>query len=149
MTGRRLEIGLPRDLSAAGLARRELRLNFAGLVHRRVLHDLCVVVSELVTNAIMHGQGEIRLWLEHDAGRVRGEVIDAGTGFEREVRETGPYATSGRGLLIVERLTTRWGVHEGTTHVWFEMLTGSHGPQAAGPLVGAERRPPQLPPDDE
>ena len=74
-----------------------------------------------------------------------GEVIDAGGGFEHVLREAGPYATSGRGLLIVDRLTTRWGVHEGTTHVWFEILTGSHAQQGTGPHVGEERRPPQLP----
>ena len=63
-----------------------------------------------------------RLRLQVDAGAVRGEVVDAGSGFEHELREAGRSATSGRGLLIVDRLTTRWGVYEGTTHVWFEML---------------------------
>jgi anti-sigma regulatory factor (Ser/Thr protein kinase) len=148
MTGRRVDIELPRDLAAPAVARRELRLRFAGLLHQRVLNDLYVVVSELVTNAVMHGQGAIRLRLEQDAGDIRGEVIDAGSGFEHEVREVGPVATSGRGLLIVERLTTRWGVHEGTTHVWFELLTDSQGREGTGPLVGEESRPPQLPPGE-
>ena len=149
MTGPCVDIALPRDLSAPAVARRELRLRFAGLLHQRVLDDLSVVVSELVANAVVHGQGEIRLRLEYDAGDMRGEVVDAGSGFEHEVREAGPFAISGRGLLIVERLTTRWGVHEGTTHVWFEMLTGSHGRHGPGPLVGEESRPPQLPRRDE
>ena len=48
-------------------------------------------------------------------------------------------------VVIVDRLTTRWGVHEGTTNVWFEMLTGSRGRQRAGPHVGEESRPRQLP----
>ena len=148
MTVRRVDLELPRDLSAPAIARRELRLRFAGLLHEGVLHDLYVVVSELVTNALMHGQGAIRLRLELDAGDMRGEVIDAGSGFEYEVREAGPFATSGRGLLIVDRLTTRWGVHEGTTHVWFEMLTDSPGRHGIGPLVGEKRRPPQLPRHD-
>ena len=104
MPARRVDIELPRDPSAAAVARRELRRRFAGRLHHHVLHDLCVVVSELVTNAVMHGQGEIRLRLEHDAGDVRGEVIDAGSGFEYQLREAGPFATSGRGLLIVDRL---------------------------------------------
>ena len=113
------------------------------------MHDLYMVISELVTNAVMHGQGEIRLRLEHEAGHVRGEVIDAGSGFEYELREVGPFETSGRGLLIVDWLTTQWGVHEGTTHVWFEILSGSRGRQGAGPLVGEKRRPPQLRNRDE
>jgi len=115
------------------------------MLAERVLVDLYVVVSELVTNGVVHGQGAIRLRLQVDAGNVWGEVIDAGGGFEHALREPGPVATSGRGLLIVDRLTTRWGVHEGTTHVWFAMLTGARARHGAGPHVGEERRPPQLP----
>ena len=147
MAGRRVDIDLelPRDPDAATVARRELRRRFAGMLHQGVLGDIYLVVSELVTNAVIHGQGEIRLRLEHDAGDVRGEVIDAGSGFEYELREVGPFATSGRGLLIVDRLTTRWGIHEGTTHVWFEILTRSRDRQGTGPLVGEESRPPAAP----
>jgi len=118
---------------------------FAGGLPEPILDELRLVVSELVTNAVVHGQGAIRLRLHVDAGEVWGEVIDAGGGFEYALHEAGPTATSGRGLLIVDRLTTSWGVHEGTTHVWFEMLTGSRGRPGAGPHVGEQNRPPQLP----
>lgn len=140
-----VDVSLPRDLSAAALARRELRRRFAGVLHQHVLDELYLVVSELATNAVVHGRGAIRLRLQVDDGDVWGEVIDAGGGFEHELREADPDATSGRGLLIVDRLTTRWGVHEGTTHVWFEMLTGSRGQPGAGPHVGEQSRPRQLP----
>jgi anti-sigma regulatory factor (Ser/Thr protein kinase) len=113
-------------------------------LHQDVLDALFLVVSELVTNAVLHGQGAIRFRLQLDAGELRGEVIDDGCGFEHELRAAGPDATAGRGLLIVDRLTTRWGVHEGTTHVWFEMLTGSRGQQRAEPHGGDERHPRQL-----
>ena len=33
----------------------------------------------------------------------------------------------GRGLGIVERMTRRWGIREGTTHVWFELDPGGSG----------------------
>lgn len=122
---------------------------FSGVLDRGVLDDVVLVVSELVANAVGHGQGEIRLRLAHDAGVVRGEVIDAGSGFEYELRKVGPFATSGRGLHIVDWLTARWGVHEGTTHVWFEILSDSRARQGAGPLVGEESRPPQLRDRDE
>ena len=140
-----IDLALPRDPSAAAEARRELRRRLDGTLHQDVLEALSLVVSELVTNAVIHGQGAIRLRVHVDAEALRGEVIDDGGGFEHELRAAGPHATAGRGLLIVDRLTTRWGVHEGTTHVWFEMLTGTHGRPGAGPHVGAERRPPQLP----
>ena len=145
MDGRRvgIDVELPRDTSAAAAARRELRETMAAKLPQPVLDDVALVVSELVTNAVLHGQGGIRLRLQVEAENVRGEVIDAGGGFEHELRELGLFATSGRGLLIVDRLTTRWGVYEGTTHVWFEMLMGGHGPHRA-PRVGEEYRPPQL-----
>ena len=140
-----IDIALPRDPSASADARRELRLRLADRLHQDVLDALSLVVSELVTNAVVHGRGAIRLRVQVDAGDLRGEVIDDGGGFEHELRAAGPHATAGRGLLIVDRLTTRWGVHEGTTHVWFEMLTGTHSQQGAGPHVGEELRPRQLP----
>jgi anti-sigma regulatory factor (Ser/Thr protein kinase) len=85
------------------------------------LGDLELVVSELVNNALLHGSGEIRLALQLDGDRVSGHVVDAGKGFsttrlERRVDETG-----GFGLGIAGRLSSRWGVRDGASHVWFEM----------------------------
>jgi anti-sigma regulatory factor (Ser/Thr protein kinase) len=145
VTTANIDVALPRDASAAAVARRALREMCNSTLQQGVLGDLILVVSELVNNAVLHGQGAIRLRLQLDAGDLRGEVIDGGGGFEHELRAAGPHATAGRGLLIVDRLTTQWGVHEGTTHVWFEMLTGSRGPQGVGPRVGEESRPRQLP----
>ena len=105
----RIDVALPRDPSAAADARRELRRRLDGLLHQDVLDALSLVVSELVTNAVMHGQGAIRFRLQLEAGDLRGEVIDDGGGFEHELRAAGPHATAGRGLLIVDRLTTRCG----------------------------------------
>jgi len=149
VTGRRVEIdlGLPHHPSAAGRARGELRQALADTLEQDTLRDLCLVVTELVTNAVTHGQGAVRLRLQLDAGAVRGEVIDDGGGFESELREAGPSETTGRGLMLVDRLTTRWGVHDGTTHVWFEIVAGADG-SAAGPQVGAEERPTRLPQAD-
>lgn len=85
---------------------------------------LRLVVSELVTNAVRHGEGAIELRLWRDGRTVRGEVVDQGGGFEREVRSEGWPDVGGRGLRIVERMTRRWGIREGTTHVWFELDPG-------------------------
>jgi signal transduction histidine kinase len=88
-----------------------------------------LLVSELVNNAVLHGQGRITLKADTDDWRVRVDVIDEGTGFEREVRKAGFDEIGGHGLQIVEAQASRWGVFEGTTHVWFEL-------ERAGPRLG-------------
>lgn len=138
-------LDLPREHIAATIARRRLRRDLDGLFEPQRLSDLNVVVSELVTNAVIHGQGAIRLRIEVTGGDVRGEVSDEGGGFEHEVREVGVDELRGRGLLFVQRFTSRWGVHEGTAHVWFEMLSSERTRRTAGPELGASRRPRPLP----
>jgi len=103
---------------------------------------LALVLTELVSNAVVHGQGEVLLRLRLDTDTVRGEVIDQGQGFEREMRVRGPEELGGRGLMLVERLTSRWGIHEGTTHVWFELpahAAATDHPQQ--PRLGESARP--------
>src|ERR1700759_195307 len=111
-----LPLRLSPEPTAPGLARRAARERFAGHLSDSQLNDLVLVVSELVGNAIIHGQGEVVLRLELEGEALRGEGIDQGGGFEREAGESGPDDIGGRGLMLVESMTSRWGIHEGTTH---------------------------------
>jgi hypothetical protein len=61
-------------------------------------------------------------------------VVDEGQGFERAARKGSLDAIGGRGLAIVEAGSSRWGLHEGTTHVWFEL-------ERPGPRVGRDAKP--------
>jgi anti-sigma regulatory factor (Ser/Thr protein kinase) len=77
------------------------------------LDDVLLCVSELATNALVHGvppgRGyQLRLWLSGD-GLLRVEVHDSGGGQPRR-RE--PEGESGRGLLLVAALADQWGVDE-------------------------------------
>jgi len=138
-----LSLDLPSDPSAPGLARRAAtRVVGDGLDPGR-LDDVLLVVTELVSNAVVHGQGNVVLRLQLEDGVVHGEVIDQGGGFERELRTHGPDDVTGRGLLLVESIASRWGVHEGTTHVWFEVGGASDAPTPE-PLLGADERPDAL-----
>ena len=74
----------------------------------------------------------LRLSLDQD--RLLAEVIDQGTGFERVVRKSDFERLGGWGLSLVEAESTRWGVHEGTTHVWFEI-------ERPGPRLGPDKTP--------
>lgn len=76
--------------------------------------DVLLCVSELATNALVHGvpQGRgYRLQLSLDCGGLRLEVHDSGPGLSR-VREAraGAEDEGGRGLLLVSTLADKWGV---------------------------------------
>jgi anti-sigma regulatory factor (Ser/Thr protein kinase) len=126
--------GLPRDVAAPGLARRAVERWFGPLLDARELESVKLMTSELVTNAVLHGVGEITLRGRSDDDRVLVEVVDEGQGFERTLRKRDFDDVGGRGLAIVDADASRWGIHEGTTHVWFEL-------ELSGPRLGEEHNP--------
>src|SRR5579862_2720088 len=92
--------------------------------------DALVVLSELVTNAIVHGAAPIDVRLRHQDDRIRIEVRDRADGVVA-VADPGPDALGGRGLLLVRELAADWGVEgddDGKT-VWAELSAAP----AAGP----------------
>jgi anti-sigma regulatory factor (Ser/Thr protein kinase) len=139
-----LALNLPLDTSAPGLARAATKRFLAGKVGPERLSELSLVITELVTNAVVHGRGQVVLRLQLDEGAVRGEVIDEGGGFEHEIRARGPADVGGRGLFLVDALTARWGIHEGTTHVWFELAARPEASEQLGPRLGQDERPAAL-----
>jgi anti-sigma regulatory factor (Ser/Thr protein kinase) len=134
VTGETFEKELPRTRGSPVLARRSLAHWFAGDVDSNELRTAELLVSELVTNAVMHGHGKIILRAHLDRDRLLVEVIDEGGGFERTVRHGDFDSIGGRGLAIVDAEASRWGIHEGTTHVWFEL-------ERPGPRLGPDKNP--------
>jgi anti-sigma regulatory factor (Ser/Thr protein kinase) len=116
-----LSVELPRTAHAPYLARRALE-DLNGSVPESVLPDVRLLVSELVTNSVKYGgDGPVRLELSVDEGRVRAEIVDQGVGFRPVERDRPLEDVGGWGLHLTEQLTTRWGTHQGSTHVWFEI----------------------------
>lgn len=109
---------------APGIARRGLERELGAVLEAETMARLGLVVSELVTNSVVHGPGKpivLRLDVDED-GAVRGDVEDQGENGVIEIRrEMMDDGIGGKGLAIVDALTHRWGVHEGSTHVWFEL----------------------------
>lgn len=126
---RELSLTLPAAAESIPLARRTLD-RLAGALTPRMLEDLRLLVSEIVTNSIRHGFGgsSIELRLDVDAARVRIEVENHGPGFEPDLPTSTTRRDSGWGLLLVDRLADRWGVITSrTTTVWFEIDRGRRG----------------------
>ncbi|MCX4524170.1 MULTISPECIES: SpoIIE family protein phosphatase [unclassified Streptomyces] len=93
-----------------------------------------LVVSELVTNAIAHTQGEVGMDLTLSADRLRIAVNDASPRSPVKPVWVSWESTGGRGLLIVDATTTAWGSVplSGGKQVWAEI-----------PLAPSGDRPPQ------
>jgi anti-sigma regulatory factor (Ser/Thr protein kinase) len=120
-----IELALPRTVEAPGLARaamaglcRDIGLN--GASHQTLL----LLVSEVVSNAVLHSRGpeEERIVFSASASEdlVSVSVTDAGEGFTPGDGAGRP--DGGFGLQILERAASRWGVDcEGQTRVWFEL----------------------------
>jgi anti-sigma regulatory factor (Ser/Thr protein kinase) len=89
---------------------------------------LLQLVTELVTNAVLHAGTRCVLRVEHEIGEatVRCSVTDYSPARpRRRVHSSG--ATTGRGLQMLERLSSSWGVEpspSGKT-VWFELREGA------------------------
>ncbi len=125
---------LLRGPEAPGSARRRVEEWFAAELDDTRLGTAKLLISELVTNAVLHGDGTITLRAALDDDRLLVEVIDEGSGFERVVEKHDFEQIGGWGLRIVDSEASRWGVHEGTTHVWFEL-------ERPGPRVGGPKNP--------
>ena len=87
------------------------------------LRDTCVLlVSEVVTNALRHTDGEITLDLWRFPDRLRVEVTDSVARAPVE-GHAGLLSESGRGVPIMDALSSRWGTapHGAGKVVWFEL----------------------------
>jgi hypothetical protein len=116
-----LEVALPRATCGPQLARWVIRSWCAGHIDGGLLADAEVLVSELVTNALVHAGGRIILRACLDEDRLLAEVIDQHCEHKPNLARTDVEHTRERGLGIVEDISSRCGTNEAMTHVWFEL----------------------------
>jgi anti-sigma regulatory factor (Ser/Thr protein kinase) len=115
--------------SALADVRAFVRSACPGLDDRDLL-TLLIVVNELASNAIVHTAGGFRVELRTLPGAVRVEVHDPGTRLP-ELRRAGPDDPGGRGLQIVQALSSAWGSipERGGKLVWAEIPSPSKDPE--------------------
>jgi anti-sigma regulatory factor (Ser/Thr protein kinase) len=81
-----------------------------------------VMISELVTNAVLYGSGPIDVELHREGDILKVSVTDRGTGrpLLRNPQASDPH---GRGLLVVQSLADDWGIdeHDSGKTVWFTL----------------------------
>lgn len=119
--GRRLSKRFTRSQTAPRFARLALVEWLDGALSNEDTHGAKLAVSELVANAVTHGTGEVTMQADLNRDRLRVEVIDQGTGFAYRIPQARLEQLLRRGLAIVDAITSRWGIREGTTCVWFEL----------------------------
>jgi anti-sigma regulatory factor (Ser/Thr protein kinase) len=114
---------LPSDPQAVSTARALTRDTLAKWGLHDEIDDVVLVVSEVVTNAVVHAEAPIELALQKHGRSVRGAVSDRSVSRPQLVT-AGADQLSGRGMAIVQAMTSRWGTQllpeHGGKAVWFE-----------------------------
>ncbi|GAA0293697.1 SpoIIE family protein phosphatase [Kineococcus aurantiacus] len=122
---RETRIVLPTDTRAVRAARDHLRTTLAAWDLSSAADEAELVVSELVTNAVLHSGSPAALTLRHDReDRLLCVGVEDGSTRHPQPRDSDEDATGGRGMHIVQLLAHRWWVAptgDGKT-VWADLL---------------------------
>jgi anti-sigma regulatory factor (Ser/Thr protein kinase) len=121
-----LQLALERNVQAPGVARAAM----SGLCHDlrldgTVRQTLVLLISEVVSNAVLHSSGPadapITVTANVTPQTVHVTVTDAGEGFTPTRRDP-LRVEGGYGLYLLEKAASRWGVDaDRPTTVWFEL----------------------------
>jgi serine phosphatase RsbU (regulator of sigma subunit)/anti-sigma regulatory factor (Ser/Thr protein kinase) len=114
------------DARAPKTARDRVAAELAAHFPADALYDVRVLVSELVTNAVRHGGADaarpVRVTVRVEDAWARIAVWDPGPGFDPPDVPAARPEGGGNGLVMVQRIASRWGVERSVgTCVWFEI----------------------------
>ena len=112
----------PVEPGSVAAARTWLLGRSSELVAGQRSEDLALVLSEIVTNAVRHGGGQVEISVTPKPEFLCVQVTDDGPGFVPRPGAMASEPSGGFGLFLVERLTRRWGLTREAqrTRVWFE-----------------------------
>lgn len=124
-------VELPATTVAPRLGREFVRAALADWGLLQLVDTAVLLVSEVVTNAVVHARSRSTLCVEQNSAAVRISVTDHGGGVAR--RSAGSVGLAGgHGLALVETLARRWGSRQvdGGHEVWFDLGVPSIGVHA-------------------
>ncbi|MEV6913173.1 ATP-binding protein [Amycolatopsis sp. NPDC051071] len=127
------------DATATRELRQAVRRALAGY-RGFTVDDAVLVADELISNAHRHGDAPrtCRLDLTRQGRYLRIEVDDASP---RQPRHRTPDGSGGRGLMLIDRLASTWGVENHPRHktVWAELALNRDGSSGRAPHLAAAR----------
>jgi anti-sigma regulatory factor (Ser/Thr protein kinase) len=115
-------VDLPPEPTSATQARALARERLGASYSQETLDTVALLVTELVTNAILHARTPLQLTLDPRPGHVRICVEDQSS-EQPTLQRYEADAITGRGLALVDQLSSSWGV-DGTPSgkvVWCEV----------------------------
>jgi anti-sigma regulatory factor (Ser/Thr protein kinase) len=112
-------LNLPPEPRSATRARQLTREQLAAFCPEEAIEIAALLVTELVSNAVLHARTDIVLMVDVAPGRVILRVRD-GSDVTPVQRGYGMEAATGRGIALVEQLASAWGVDrcEDGKEVW-------------------------------
>nr|WP_299539087.1 ATP-binding protein [uncultured Streptomyces sp.] len=114
------------DRAAVGEVRRDVRDFLRPRVDRECIATVELLLSELMTNALIHTRHGTVVTATVDGRRIRVEVRDFAPEPPRVYVPNADDGTHGRGLVLVRGLADSWGVRTQPLGkvVWFELDGG-------------------------
>jgi Anti-sigma regulatory factor (Ser/Thr protein kinase) len=119
--GQQWTMNVPCNVQAASAARRAVRKTLADWGYEHACDDITLIVSELITNAVVHGAPDISCAISVSADLLIGEVVDHGSDLPHLINADDA-AEHGRGLALVRAMTQSLGwchTADGGKSVWF------------------------------
>lgn len=92
---------------------------------------VALLVSELVTNVVLHARTPCELVIDIAGDVLRVEVRDGSNAIPTATIQNDPMALSGRGMVLIDALSTTHGAEAlpgGGKLVWFELQTLTESP---------------------
>ena len=120
------EFRIPGGPQAPLAARARIAESFEFRLEKPVVDNMRLLVSELVTNCVLHSGaspgGEITVRADVGDDHVRTEVCHDAPTFEPPTGNPDIATPGGLGLFLVEQVSSAWGIAEnGEACVWFEL----------------------------